>query len=118
MTLVVVEEARKPDLWIVGAAWLISFDGARAERQQRGECGQHDKRSHCADLHCFIVSFGLPPKRLSLAMMNSTSVACAGLSIVTSYWSPSSGSLSLRSEERRVGKECVSTCRYRWSPYH
>src|SRR3546814_2201159 len=23
-----------------------------------------------------------------------------------------------RSEERRVGQECVSTCRYRWSPYH
>src|SRR3546814_7680995 len=23
-----------------------------------------------------------------------------------------------RSEERRVGKECVSTCRYRWSQYH
>src|SRR3546814_10159480 len=23
-----------------------------------------------------------------------------------------------RSEERRVGTECVSTCRYRWSPYH
>src|SRR3546814_4701795 len=22
------------------------------------------------------------------------------------------------SEERRVGKECVSTCRSRWSPYH
>src|SRR3546814_12411617 len=27
------------------------------------------------------------------------------------------GDLS-RSEERRVGKECVSTCRSRWSPYH
>src|SRR3546814_15249475 len=27
-------------------------------------------------------------------------------------WNPS------RSEERRVGKECVSTCRSRWSPYH
>src|SRR3546814_16815454 len=25
--------------------------------------------------------------------------------------------LDHRSEERRVGKECVSTCRYRWSPY-
>src|SRR3546814_15806158 len=25
---------------------------------------------------------------------------------------------ALRSEERRVGKECVSTCRSRWSPYH
>src|SRR3546814_2091737 len=23
-----------------------------------------------------------------------------------------------RSEERRLGKECVSPCRYRWSPYH
>src|SRR3546814_1899912 len=26
--------------------------------------------------------------------------------------------LAKRSEERRVGKECVSTCRSRWSPYH
>src|SRR3546814_14207645 len=26
--------------------------------------------------------------------------------------------LYARSEERRVGKECVSTCRSRWSPYH
>src|SRR3546814_2457229 len=26
--------------------------------------------------------------------------------------------LFFRSEERRVGKECVSTCRSRWSPYH
>src|SRR3546814_20246853 len=28
-------------------------------------------------------------------------------------WTPGS-----RSEERRVGKECVSTCRSRWAPYH
>src|SRR3546814_15816645 len=47
-------------------------------------------------------------------------------------WGPSSTSAKLtpckgesdidnvaaRSEERRVGKECVSTCRSRWSPYH
>src|SRR3546814_14203755 len=26
--------------------------------------------------------------------------------------------VGMRSEERRVGKECVSTCRSRWSPYH
>src|SRR3546814_2417748 len=26
--------------------------------------------------------------------------------------------MAKRSEERRVGKECVSTCRSRWSPYH
>ena len=28
------------------------------------------------------------------------------------------GQSPTRSEERRVGKECVSTCRSRWSPYH
>ena len=28
------------------------------------------------------------------------------------------GRFVARSEERRVGKECVSTCRSRWSPYH
>src|SRR3546814_17133987 len=26
--------------------------------------------------------------------------------------------VAARSDERRVGKECVSTCRSRWSPYH
>src|SRR3546814_11469537 len=42
------------------------------------------------------------------------SVAMLGLdpSIHGSAFSP------LRSEERRVGKECVSTCRSRWSPSH
>src|SRR3546814_2075070 len=32
--------------------------------------------------------------------------------------SPPGPTLRGRSEERRVGKECVSTCRSRWSPYH
>src|SRR3546814_7783962 len=31
---------------------------------------------------------------------------------------PRHAELLARSEERRVGKECVSTCRSRWSPYH
>src|SRR3546814_12850904 len=30
---------------------------------------------------------------------------------------PSASRCLGRSEERRVGKECVSTCRFRWSPY-
>ena len=39
------------------------------------------------------------------------------LSIAVSY--PDSKDLARdRSEERRVGKECVSTCRFRWSPYN
>src|SRR3546814_14297371 len=32
--------------------------------------------------------------------------------------SPLIGQSAGRSEERRVGKECVSTCSSRWSPYH
>src|SRR3546814_6804516 len=37
-----------------------------------------------------------------------------------SVWAIERDPLALegRSEERRVGKECVSTCRSRWSPYH
>src|SRR3546814_13812059 len=31
---------------------------------------------------------------------------------------PAPDTAARRSEERRVGKECVSTCRSRWSPYH
>src|SRR3546814_17947458 len=31
---------------------------------------------------------------------------------------PPAARAGTRSEERRVGKECVSTCRSRWSPYH
>src|SRR3546814_18578792 len=31
---------------------------------------------------------------------------------------PTFAELGIRSEERRVGTECVSTCRSRWSPYH
>src|SRR3546814_12585853 len=35
------------------------------------------------------------------------------------WWCSGTAALALkRSEERRVGKECVSTCRSRWSPYH
>src|SRR3546814_15967232 len=33
-------------------------------------------------------------------------------------WRPDVALDAGRSEERRVGKECVSTCRSRWSPYH
>ena len=38
--------------------------------------------------------------------------------MVTERMAPAPPSRSSRSEERRVGKECVSLCRSRWSPYH
>src|SRR3546814_15578251 len=41
-----------------------------------------------------------------------------GLGEIRRYPINDDGSAGDRSEERRVGKECVSTCRSRWSPYH
>ena len=37
---------------------------------------------------------------------------------VLSECAPSEASAPTRSEERRVGKECLRLCRSRWSPYH
>src|SRR3546814_14811788 len=42
----------------------------------------------------------------------------AGASVISSEFHPVPSWFTKRSEERRVGKECVSTCRSRWSPYH
>src|SRR3546814_14981968 len=49
-------------------------------------------------------SSGIKPNRLSVALFAALALPVAGT--------------AFRSEERRVGKECVSTCRSRWSPYH
>ena len=38
--------------------------------------------------------------------------------IATIYWVYKDARRRIRSEERRVGKECYSPCRSRWSPYH
>src|SRR3546814_2209722 len=51
-------------------------------------------------------------ERGDLAMFDATQ-AIAGRALDNT-----DSSLFYRSEERRVGKECVGTCRSRWSPYH
>src|SRR3546814_13787068 len=38
--------------------------------------------------------------------------------VVALMWLQQEGWWVFRSEDRRVGKECVSKCRSRWSPYH
>src|SRR3546814_1688817 len=55
-----------------------------------------------------IVSLTLLGQLLELRARSKTSTALKALL----------GLSPKRSEERRVGKECVSTCRSRWSPYH
>src|SRR3546814_20119933 len=51
------------------------------------------------------VSTGLPGPTMRVHQPGLPVAGCA----LAPYW---------RSEERRVGQECVSTCRSRWSPYH
>src|SRR3546814_2716615 len=68
-----------------------------------------------------VSSFG--PILLSKVLgLNKTQESTLGLIF---HWADQQGlplldlkDLRSRSEERRVGKECVSTCRSRWSPYH
>src|SRR3546814_10996577 len=42
----------------------------------------------------------------------------ARLAYALNHWADYADRPLERSEERRVGKACVSTCRSRWSPYH
>src|SRR3546814_9341696 len=77
-----------------------------------------------------LVLYITPPLLVLLAPLHG-SLGAAGLGglawlLMTAAYMPTiayyglrpAAALTLRSEERRVGKECVSTCRSRWSPYH
>src|SRR3546814_2580844 len=56
-----------------------------------------------------------PPRTKKLAMKTMSQTQSIGRSCLSTQGERRS---TYRSEERRVGKECVSTCRSRWSPYH
>src|SRR3546814_3644389 len=64
-----------------------------------------------------VIAAGDLTQKVDLPLIGAYQVAnalvSAGLVIATG-----GDAAQTRSEERRVGKECVSTCRSRWSPYH
>src|SRR3546814_12612475 len=83
--------------------------------------------------HFSLAVFGGNQKRLAENLSTArAALADAGLvaaregpALEAAFWSQLPGNFAwrarpaaIRSEERRVGKECVSTCRSRWSPYH
>src|SRR3546814_10083146 len=93
------------------------------EQQRRVEIGQSDGAGRSTECCRRVVEeqaqgipvcrYGLSADRTLLAEMIQKEALderrqCRGSKL----------SHELRSEERRVGKECVSTCRSRWSPYH
>src|SRR3546814_5056243 len=85
-----------------------------------------------SDLLGALVALALPVVALRVVRIENITASNDGMGVRLTYWqaffehfsaiSPlGNGFMSggdFRSEERRVGKECVSTCRSRWSPYH
>src|SRR3546814_14050581 len=93
-------------LALAGLIWAISNHQLKVEQEDaytifaEGEAGEPDVDS---------------PKHAPEIYLNQYDVRRAGLDVVSR---PAVLLLVGRSEERRVGKECVSTCRSRVSPYH
>src|SRR3546814_15566341 len=56
----------------------------------------------------------LTDKRYNWGFVTEPEAGTGNRAIATPRGRPLGG----RSDERRVGKECVSTCRSRWAPYH
>src|SRR3546814_14602459 len=84
---------------------LLSALGHRVRRLQR-----------CRRLKKARQSIGLIGRRRLYFYSAGRPVECRVLPCALGGLAPQA--VAVRSEERRVGKECVRTCRARWSPYH
>src|SRR3546814_11635713 len=107
--------------------------GADAQRdRQHHQCGQHLVAAEAAQrevevvgehldessVTCFSVGAHSGAMLFATSFDRSRAVApkCAPARAIRRRWLPLLR--APRPEERRVGKECVSTCRSRWSPDH
>src|SRR3546814_18204233 len=61
-------------------------------------------------------SLSMPPKALRTLLEDPA--RAVGVVVFRGFPDNSMRALTERAEERRVGNESVSTCRYRWEPYH
>src|SRR3546814_17392770 len=88
------------DLWVVEAGFVAASSLTSTQS------------TVCLNIHGMV--FTRPVKKGSLLRYESK-VVYAGRTSLVSYVKVNLGN---RSEERRVGKGCVSPCRSRWSRYH
>src|SRR3546814_10494581 len=109
---------------VVSLDWFVFFFKQKTAYEMRISDWSSDVCS--SDLTALtgldFLGFGLPPGSPSLGELlsqgkNNLQAPWLGL---TAFFTLAVmlSLLIFRSEERRVGKECVSTCRSRWSPYH
>src|SRR3546814_14959240 len=86
---------RQHKFWKVELVSIVRPEDADAELERKTRAAE-----------AILEALGLPYRRMLL---------CAG---DMGFAARKTYDLEVRSEERRVGKECVSTCRSRWSPDH
>src|SRR3546814_3322574 len=84
-----------------------------SSRRRHTRCALVTGVQTCA-LPIFSCCLGTDSSECLQCRISSWSAGCC----YSDFWAVLLAILSGRSEERRVGKECVSTCRSRWSPYH
>ena len=98
-----------------GIEYKFNSPLTKVEKQADGSlmvtAGDHDPFG--ADV--VLVATGRRPKTAGLGLENAGIVLGEGGEIPVDSFSKTSCD---RSEERRVGKECIPPCRSRWSPYH
>src|SRR3546814_17679731 len=73
----------------------------------------HSARLGRRSSHSVRLYSNLPPRAAHSLRVASGTIVLPLLGVFLA-----NGDRLFRSDERRVGKECVSTCRTRWSPYH
>src|SRR3546814_15536554 len=73
---------------------------------------------HAGDAVSALINLGFRPGDASSAVASAEQELGEDASLDALVRLALRKSAKARSEERRVGKECVSTCRSRWSPYH
>src|SRR3546814_14748403 len=89
---------------------VCSSDLRRLDAAGAFEARPYDQRSFIR-LQDVSLSYTFNPAFLETIRVRNLKINLSGKNLWTlTKWE--------RSEERRVGKECVSTCRSRWSPYH
>src|SRR3546814_20381808 len=80
-------------------------------------CGLEGGLALCERIKLALDSEGVKAS-YGLAATNKTIRISQALTIADQAMYQQKRQKKSRSDERRVGKECVSTCRSRWSPYH
>src|SRR3546814_12462672 len=97
------------------SAALLAFIGTAAAQQQAPPTQQATQQQATQQQARPAQQQLTPQQQAQLAKQNSD-MSKAALQVMQMVDANQIG--QIRSEERRVGKECVSTCRSRWSPDH